>query len=534
MNARKEIMLSRRVWMGSWLAGLAAATGLARADESLTPSRGERAASMPVERVPSAQGLAEGLPWLDRLTWGAHAGSSAAWLRQGHSAWLKAQLEATWPPTLPASVQTVIDEMTISKEPFPELVQRMEEWRQRAKADDTAEFKAWQRELARLSDEASTRILLRSIHADQQLHDRMGWFWLNHFSVHKRNDMRLLLGDFDQALRPHALGRFRDLLGAATLHPAMLRYLNNDRNAAGHINENLARELMELHTLGVDGGYTQADVESLARVLTGLGLVRFDSTSVPPVRPAMAALDVKRGVMHFSPVRHDFSDKQLLGQKVAGRGVDEIEGVLDRLARHPATARHLSRKLAVFFVTDNPPESLVERLAARFLETDGHIREVLAWLFASPEFRASLGRQFKDPLHFTLSAVRQFCGQGGTVLNAAPLLRWLEQLGQVPFGRTTPDGYPMVESAWNGSGQLTQRFDVAREISRSASRLAQVPQGLADRLKPSAQPLMVDSSWFDQTIRPNLSKNTAAVLAQAEPGPERQALWWSSPEFMRH
>src|SRR2546422_7311634 len=220
---------------------------------------------------------------------------------------------------------------------------------------------------------------------------------------------RALVADYEErAIRPHALGRFRDLLGATARHPAMLIYLDNAQNAANRINENYARELMELHTLGVDGGYTQRDVQELARILTGFV--------------------VREGWFEFIPGRHDYGDKLLLGRAIRGRGAAEVDEALDLLARHPATARFLCRKLALVFVSDDPSEVLVERLASTFPSSDGDIAAVLRELFPSAEFSASLGTKFKDPVHYVVSAVRLAYDDKG-ILNAGPLINWLGRLG---------------------------------------------------------------------------------------------------------
>lgn len=155
----------------------------------------------------------------------------------------------------------------------------------------------------------------------------------------------------------------------------MLRYLDNEHNAAGHINENYTRELLELHTLGVDGGYNQRDVQELARVSTGLGVNTTGKT--PPVKPAQAQY-VRDGLFEFNPNRHDYADKQLLGRTVHGRGLAEIDEVADLLAKHPATARFVSRKLAAYFIADDPSEALVERMARTFRQSDGDIAATLA------------------------------------------------------------------------------------------------------------------------------------------------------------
>src|SRR5712691_7253419 len=274
---------------------------------------------------------------LNRVSWGANRSSSADIARLGTGRWLDAQLRPA-PARLPPEAQATIDAMTISQRPLADLAAELEPQR---KADP----KAYQESLGRLGREAQTRMLLRALYSPNQLEEQMTWFWMNHFSVFQfKGPLRSLVADYEErAVRPQALGRFRELLGATARHPAMLIYLDNARNSAGRINENYARELMELHTLGVDGGYTQRDVEALARILTGW------------------SLDLAGGELsRFYPRRHDFGDKQLLGVTIKGRGAAELDEALDLLARHPSTARFVSRKLALFLVADEPPEALVE------------------------------------------------------------------------------------------------------------------------------------------------------------------------------
>ena len=199
------------------------------------------------------------------------------------------------------------------------------------------------------------------------------------------------------AIRPYTLGKFRDLLGATAKHPAMLVYLDNwlntnpgSQDARGKengINENYAREIMELHTMGADGGYTQADVTTLAHILTGWGLGKGKTLE-------------EKSVFYFDPKRHDNSDKVFLGQQIRGGGAEEIKQALDILARHPATAHHISYQLAQNFLSDNPPESLVAKMAETFKKTDGDIREVLSTMFKSPEFwdEQYFRKKFKPPI----------------------------------------------------------------------------------------------------------------------------------------
>src|SRR5438105_679692 len=254
--------------------------------------------------------------------------------------------------------------------------------------------------------EAAQARLLRAVLSRRQLQEVMIDFWFNHFNVFAGKELDdLWIGDYEQrAIRPFVLGRFRDLLFAATKHPAMLVYLDNTlstsptspggRNSKVGLNENFAREVMELHTLGADGGYTEEDVVTLTRVFTGWGV------NQPNARffPEHAAV--------FEGARHDYSPKVFLGHPLQSRGKAEGEEALDILAHTPATAHHIAFELAQYFVSDEPPLSLVERLAARFLESGGNIREVLSALFASNEFWDSKGAKYKTPYQFVISAVR--------------------------------------------------------------------------------------------------------------------------------
>ena len=430
---------------------------------------------------------------LDRIAWGANASSERHLRELGARAWLEEQLAAP-DRGLPPAVQATIDSMTITQRPMPELVLEMELQRRGAvaMADDEAKKaaqRAYQQAMTALAREAATRTVLRAIYSPNQLQEQMTWFWTNHFSVFQRKaNLRAMVGDYEErAIRPHALGRFRDLLRATLTHPAMLRYLDNAQSRAGAVNENYARELLELHTLGVDGGYTQRDVQELARVLTGVGL--------------------RAGRFEFHPRLHDMGDKVVLGHAIQGRGFAEVDEVLDILARHPATARFVSRKLAVFFVSDDPPAPLVERMAAAFRQGDGDIAQTLRVMFDSPEFAQSLGKKFKDPMHYVVSAARLALDDRPPPDAAATgLLIWLARLGQLPNDHQTPDGYPLVQAAWASPGQMTTRFEFARAVG---SRTAAAFNGA-----------------------PALSANTQVALREAGSPREHNTLLLSSPEFM--
>ncbi|HEX4509614.1 MAG TPA: DUF1800 domain-containing protein, partial [Burkholderiaceae bacterium] len=367
---------------------------------------------------------------VDRITGGVDAQLLQSLARVGYARWLDEQLHPR-PAILPAAVSERIAALDITRLPLAERVQDENASRATARQQmdvdqRAADLKSYQQDLTRQALEADQRWLLAAVNSPNQVQERMVWFWLNHFSVgQKKSNLRSIVGDYEQALRAHALGKFRDLLEASALSPAMLRFLDNDRNAVGKINENYAREIMELHTLGVDAGYSQKDVQELARVLTGLG-VRSERGDAH-LQPALAVGYVHQGLLEFNPARHDHEDKVLLGAPVRAGGLDEVRQVLDRLARSPATAHHVCAKLAQFFVSDTPPPALVDRMAKQFLATDGDIAAVLKVLFTAPEFDASLGKRFKDPWEYVVSATR-LVYDGSTVVNAGPLINALGRL----------------------------------------------------------------------------------------------------------
>ncbi|CAN5347608.1 DUF1800 domain-containing protein [soil metagenome] len=408
--------------------------------------------------------------WLDRVSWGGNATGAAQLAAQGLPAWLGAQLHPR-PDTrsardaLPAAAQAQIDAMVISRTSVDELMRSLDAERKAADAQPDEDGKkaarqAYQQRLNQLAREAQQRFVLRALYSPDQLQSQMTWFWMNHFNVDTRKDnIRGMVGDYEEnAIRPRALGRFRDLLGATVRHPAMLRYLDNAQNAANRINENYARELMELHTLGVGSGYSQGDVQELARVLTGVGVTLRDPAEPPPkLRPALQADYVQQGLFEFNPGRHDYGPKTLLGQPMTQRGLAEVDEALDRLARAPATARFISNKLAVYFVADTPPPALVDRMAASFQKSDGDIAAVLTTMFESPEFTASLGHKFRDPVHYVLGSVR-LAYDDRVALNVNPVLGWINRMGEGLYNHATPEGYPLTQVAWSSAGQMATRF----------------------------------------------------------------------------
>jgi uncharacterized protein (DUF1800 family) len=345
-------------------------------------------------------------------------------------------------------------------------------------SDDSARFKTLNDQGNRLGQQVLTAKLLRDATSERQLLEVMTDFWENHFSVYAgKMPTRYTLASYDRdVIRAHALGKFRDLLGAVAHSPAMLYYLDNwdSQSDAAHLtlgeldrmakartpqqveqirqaakrrrqglNENYARELMELHTLGVDGGYTQHDVQEVARALTGW--------TIQDPRSG--------GGFVFRPEWHDADEKYVLDHMLpARRGEEDGEQVLDILCRHPATAHFIATKLVRHFVSEDPQPLLVARLAERFRETDGDIRQVMAALVTSPELYSRLAyrAKVKTPYELVVSTMRAMEARPDTAPRATQLS---SQLGQPMFGRLTPDGWPDVGTAWLNSGAIIQRIN---------------------------------------------------------------------------
>ena len=383
-----------------------------------------------------------------------------------------------------------------------------------------AEIRAQELRAALVVRQAAAARVFAAALSRRQLQQVMVNFWFNHFNVFAGEGLdRVWIGNYEaRAIRPFALGRFRDLLFAVAKHPAMLVYLDNTENTARGLNENYAREVMELHTLGVDGGYTQADVTTLARVFTGWRVNPPNSEQFPGV----AAV--------FEGKRHDYGPKVFLGRKLVAQGRAEGEEALALLAASPATAHHIAFELAQYFVADTPPPALVERLAARFLATGGDIREVLQTLFASPEFWDSAGQKYKTPYEYVISAVR---AAGVPLNNVRPLLGWMSRLGMPLYQCQTPDGYQDTEEAWLSPDATMQRIGFAVALARGSLPVAADPDlAPAETGRQPDRPDPVDPARLEQIFGSTLSSATRAVVAAAPPG-LRAALILGSPDFMR-
>jgi len=414
--------------------------------------------------------------------------------------------------------------------------------------------------------------LLRAIYSNRQLQESLTDFWFNHFNVDARKGRdRFLLTEYErETIRPHVLGKFRELLDATAKSPAMLFYLDNwlsadpngphgdprrpgfagprgrfaapmpmprpaaqANNPRKGLNENYARELMELHTLGVDGGYTQKDVTEVARAFTGWTIEN----------PRQG------GAFRFEPRIHDEGGKTVLGHRIApGGGMSDGEQVLDILAAHPSTAHFIATKLARRFVSDTPPPALVDRLAARFLETGGDLRAVMATLLMSPEFLSSdaYRAKVKTPFEFVVSAVR---ATGDEIADARPLVRSVQDLGMPLYQCQPPTGYKDTADAWANTGALVNRMNFA--LALASGRLPGLPgpgrQLAAGGVRPAPggppSPVAQDfpaahavEGWVasvEAALAHDLSDTTRATIARATAAPERAALALGSPEFQK-
>ncbi len=436
---------------------------------------------------------------LDRLTYGPHAGEAAAVVQEGLDHWLVRQLTPeNWSDAAADSLLARYPVVTLSIRELVDASPQQDVFvrrrRQELKLADTARYTLTPDDSARL--QAMTALgnrrvqqfygakLARAVTSDHQLEEVMTDFWENHFSVFRgKMPTQFTLLDYDRdVIRPHALGHFRALLGAVAHSAAMLYYLDNYQSTAdsahltlaawrtlatahtaadsarirtaarrrrGGLNENYGRELLELHTLGVDGGYTQRDVIEVARALTGWSIER----------------PREGGGFVFNANAHDAEPKLVLGQLLpAGRGVEDGEEVLDIVARHPSTARFVATKLVRHFVADVPPLALVSRAAQRFLATDGDLREVMALIVSSPEFhqRAAFRAKVKTPYELVASVYRSM---GGVPDTAGRSVQLAAQLGQSLYGHLTPEGWPDDAETWMNSGAVLNRINFGSSVA---------------------------------------------------------------------
>jgi uncharacterized protein (DUF1800 family) len=448
--------------------------------------------------------------------------------------------------------------------------------------DATKDLRIRQRIVMREAVEAR---LMRAIEGPRQLQEVMTAFWFNHFNIFAGKGLdNIWTGVFEEtAIRPHTMGKFRTLLGATAHHPAMLFYLDNWQNTAPGspgskgkfegINENYARELMELHTLGVNGGYSQADVIALAHILTGWGLPkpggeRMQGAAMGRFYPFMRRRDnfwspraaaVGSSGFYFDADRHDFSSQNFLAHRIDGDAVAQGERALDILASSAATANHLSFKLAQYFIADDPPKALVSRMADRYLATDGEIRAVLETMLTSAEFQDPryCGAKFKTPYEYVVSCVR---ATGVPVSNYRPLYGTMQMLGMPLYGCQTPNGYANTQDAWLNPNAMMARLSFATALGSGNLPLENPPfeeaaDGGAMRREPAVVPrdgggkvrfnfgadparphgprmTPPDPTQLAATLGNHFSPSTANAV-QASPAQLRAPLILGSPEFMK-
>ncbi|MDO8371556.1 MAG: DUF1800 domain-containing protein [Polaromonas sp.] len=428
--------------------------------------------------------------------------ASAQAAQAGPRAWALQQIDAAYaaskrPPRLPDQLARINAPLNDIARDFHAEREARKTLRVQASPDATARAalpgaggaEMFSRDMAQSA--AAWRLMACSDPAlEAPLLARMTEFWFNHLNVFVgKGTVRPFVGHYVlNVIRPHALGRFEDLLLASAQHPAMLFYLDQAQSNSRGLNENYARELMELHTLGVNGGYKQADVRELARILTGW------------------TVNLRGGEgFRFAERLHDRGDKTLLGRPYSANGMAEGEEAIRLLARQPATARRIATRLASFFVADQPPPALVDRLSKTFLATQGDIRAVMRTLVSAPEFWAAGNQLFKTPLDYACSVLT---AAGGVKerRDMAQALGFLAQAGQPMHGWQTPDGYKTDAATWLAPEALTRRADYA--------------MGLAQR--------MVEPAYLNVFL-----SGPTRERIDREAAPLRTGLMLASPDFMR-
>lgn len=400
----------------------------------------------------------------------------------------------------------------------PSMQQRAESFPdpKRVKEGDEASKKQLRDVLRALYLDDVSAWLTAQVAAEASFHQRIVQFWSNHFTVSgTRAQVIGLAGAFElEAIRPHVLGRFGDLLRAATFHPAMLIYLDNARSVGPRsrlgtrrdkgLNENLARELMELHSLGVDGGYSQDDVRALANILTGWTVARAGAPERLTRGRTWSAI--------FVPAMHEPGSKILLGRTYPEAGGEEAERAIADLARHPATARFLAMKLARHFVADAPPPALVAALEDSYRQSDGDLAALYRALIDRPEAWESSPGKYRAPQDWVVALLRGMDAK--TPLPGERIVAALKTLGQQPFFAPSPAGWPDQESAWLSPESLLARVDFAR---RAATRAGDI-----DPLR-----------FLADVAGDQVAEATRFQVRNAASRPEGLALAILAPEFLR-
>ena len=357
-----------------------------------------------------------------------------------------------------------------------------------------------------LREELTRATLTRAVYSERQLYEVMVRFWSDHFNIDisKGECKWLKPADDRNVIRPHALGKFPELLAASARSQAMLTFLdgreNRVRKPEDRPNENYARELLELHTLGIHGGYTQQDVMEIARCLSGWRIGR-------------GLFQV--GKVQFEPGLHDNRTKTVLGEAIPVRtgrdGRKDFDDVLRIVAAHPSTGRHIAAKLCQRFIAVEPPAAAIETVARKFTKTKGDIRETLRALFGTDEFRGTRGNKFKQPLHFLASALR---GTDAETDAARPLVNYLARMGHMPFEYPAPDGYPAHAEPWMST--LLWRWNFAAKLAQgringTKIQRERLPKRAGDLAKLAAH-LLGRQPSDDELAAAKASKNPIGLL----------------------
>jgi uncharacterized protein (DUF1800 family) len=524
---------------------------------------------------------------LDRLAFGPRPGEAEKLAAGGDAAlkaWIQDQMRPGTDPRIDKQLEQLptlaMDIPALQKAyPRPEAVAKQEGLDPKGKDEDKEKLKEllpFEKRPARIEEELQSAKLVRAALSSRQLEERLVDFWFNHFNVDLgKGEARWFVTSYERdAIRPHVFGRFRDLLSATAQHPAMLWYLDNwmsvrdgfDPAALRHhqramrdrqrelrglpprtpsleeitreakapkgpmgLNENYARELLELHTLGVDGGYSQADVREVARCFTGWTLDK-------PREGARAI---------FRMAAHDPGDKVVLGQRITAGGLRDGEAVLDLLARHPSTARFIATKLCRYFVADAPPETLVTRVAEVFQKTGGDLPKVYAELFDAPEFWASSGQKVKRPFEVVVSSLRAV---DAAIEDPLPLIRQVARMGEPLYRCAPPTGYKDTADAWVSSGALVNRLQWGLALGRRQVKAASWnPADLIQAGKEESPAQTLDRMALRVIGRPLSASSREALLREVEDGQGRMpdgeiravdratllGLLLGSPEFQR-
>ncbi|HET8698460.1 MAG TPA: DUF1800 domain-containing protein [Gammaproteobacteria bacterium] len=451
----------------------------------------------------------------NRFGLGARAGELPA-VDRDPPRWLLEQLDRDPPPQ--------VAPLAGSAEVLRDVQSQQREVRMARQSGDADAAKAAQRANRTMYrdhfvEHATARYEIAAV-TDAPFRERLVHFWSNHFAVSAdKPPLPALAGTLEnEAIRPHVTGKFVDMLLAVEKHPAMLMYLDNQTSMGPNspaarvaarrgrelgLNENLAREILELHTLGVDGGYTQQDVTTFAKVITGWSIGGGQGPF---------AQDGEAGEFQFRPMMHEPGSKTLLGKTYPEDGVNEGERVLRDLAAQPSTARFIARKLARHFAGDDPPAALVERLRASFARTGGDLRALYRVLVESPEPWLTSAQKFKSPQDFMISTYRAF---GQRPDKPQQMIAFLDQLGQRPYTPGSPAGFPDVDAQWNSGAALLKRIDWATAVGRF----------VGDRVNPVA--LAAD------LLGPTLTDHTRTAIARAASAAQGLTLLLASPEFQR-